>query len=161
MGEIVNTVPAVDQMKNAKKVSFLGKKDAPLKILIVGNSITRHGPKADIGWPNDWGMAASALEKDYVHRLYTMLTESGKEVYMRIRQAADWERNFKDPACLSWFAEDKDFQADILLFRLGENVVSKDTPYLQDATREFVKYLCPEQGRVVFTTCFWKNSREK
>ena len=28
----------------------------------MGNSITRHGPKEEIGWPYDWGMAASAFE---------------------------------------------------------------------------------------------------
>ena len=28
------------------------------KILFVGNSITKHAPKADINWLNDCGMAA-------------------------------------------------------------------------------------------------------
>ena len=26
------------------------------RFLFVGNSITRHGPKPEIGWENDWGM---------------------------------------------------------------------------------------------------------
>ena len=90
-----NTVSVEQQMINSTEVSFLGNPNAPVRVLILGNSITRHGPKADIGWSGDWGMAASAKEKDYVHLLYAMLKESGREVYMRIRQSAYWERHFR------------------------------------------------------------------
>ena len=37
------------------------------KLLIIGNSITRHGPKADIGWPHECGMAATSEENDFAH----------------------------------------------------------------------------------------------
>ena len=39
----------------------------PQRILFVGNSLTSHGPKADIDWHGNWGMAATSLDKDYVH----------------------------------------------------------------------------------------------
>ena len=38
-----------------------------IRVLVYGNSIALHGPKPDIGWTNDWGMAASARGKDFAH----------------------------------------------------------------------------------------------
>ena len=152
-----NTVSGVNQMVNSSELSFLGESNAKLKILVVGNSITRHGPLAEIGWNNDWGMAASAPEKDYVHRLFTMLKEEGQDVYMRIRQAAYWEWNYLKEDVLLCFEEERNFQADIVIFRLGENVLEQDKPYFKDALRKFIAYICPKTGKTLFTTCFWKN----
>ena len=155
MKTMENTVSAENQMINSNELSFLGNPDAPLRILILGNSITRHGPKADIGWSGDWGMAASAPEKDYVHRLYQKLTDSGREVYMRIRQSAYWERNFREADCLSLFANDRDFDADLIIFRLGDNIIEEDAPYFEDALCAFMAYLGAKPGKIVFSTCWW------
>ena len=154
MKEYINTVPAEQQMVNSSELSFLGNPNAKKRILIVGNSITRHGPKEDIGWSGDWGMAASAPEKDFVHRFYDMITERGEDAYIRVRQSAHWERNFTKPECLESYVQDRDFGADLLIFRLGENVPKDTVDGFYDAAREFVGYLCP-QGKVIFTTCFW------
>jgi hypothetical protein len=43
------------------------------RILILGNSITLHSPAPGLGWPHNCGMAASAQNKDYVHRLVTSI----------------------------------------------------------------------------------------
>lgn len=141
----------------SSEVSYFGQEGAPTKILIVGNSITRHGPCAEIGWNRDWGMAASAPEKDYVHRLYSMLQASGYDVQMRIRQAAGWERNFLKEDVLVDYQGEHDFQADIVVFRLGENVLEADKPFFKEAMEQFVSFLCPATGTMIFTTCFWKN----
>ncbi len=39
------------------------------RITFVGNSLTQHPPKADIGWRSNWGMAATQPDRDYVHRV--------------------------------------------------------------------------------------------
>ncbi|AHF92855.1 hypothetical protein OPIT5_24355 [Opitutaceae bacterium TAV5] len=39
------------------------------RILFIGDSITRHGIKPELGWNHVAGMAASQAEKDYVHLL--------------------------------------------------------------------------------------------
>ena len=147
-----NNVSACNQMINSSELSFLGNKNAKVRILIVGNSITRHGPKEDIGWAGDWGMAASAPEKDYVHRLYAKLTGNGCDVYMRIRQASFWERNYRDDILKEYYTQDRDFEADIVIFRLGENVQEEDTPYFKEAIEKFIRFICPKRGKTIFTT---------
>jgi hypothetical protein len=152
-----NTVDASNQMANASTVlSYMGDKNAKLKILVVGNSITRHGPKPEIGWDRDWGMAASAPEKDYVHLLYAKLCEADLNPYMMIRQASGWEIGFLNDDILEKFAQERAFDADIVVYRLGENV-KKDTKYaFRERLEAFIDYICP-RGKVIFTTCFWKN----
>ncbi len=157
MRQIENTVSAENQMINSSTVSFLGNKDAPYRILIVGNSITRHGPKAEIGWTGDWGMAASAPERDYVHRLYEKLTAAGRDVFIRVRQASEWELHFSEDDCLSRFLEDRAFGADLVIFRLGENVPKEKRACFGEATETFVDYLANGHADVLLTTGFWES----
>ncbi len=46
-----------------------------IRILFWGASTTKHPPSASLGWYGDWGMAASAEENDYVHKLVSYLEE--------------------------------------------------------------------------------------
>lgn len=158
MAEIYNDVPAYQQMIHSETVSFLGNPEAPLRILILGNSITRHGPKEDIGWPHDWGMAASCQEKDFVHRLYTMLTQSGSDVYMRICQVAAWEREFRDPRALEAFTGERDFLPNVIVFRLCENVAEADVPDFGEAAEKLIQYIRPQNCALVVTSSFWPHA---
>ena len=63
----VNPVPAIGQNAEDQK-AFDPAKKGP-RVLFVGNSITLHSPRPQIGWTSNWGMAASARDKDYVHLL--------------------------------------------------------------------------------------------
>lgn len=152
-----NTVSAEGQMRLSSEVSFLGREDAPVRILVLGNSITRHGPNAAIGWPYDWGMAASAPERDYVHRLYQRLTDGGMDVYMRIRQASAFEMHGHEWGDFSVYEEERAFGADHIVFRLGENVVRGQVEGFGESARALLSYLDTRGAHVICAPCFWPN----
>ena len=149
-----NTVPASNQLHGAQPILSLGEPEAPVRLLILGNSITWHRPKADIGWEGDWGMAASSREKDYIHLLADKIAKDGLSVNIRVHQVVSWERNFLDTEELKPFEEDRDFGADVLLWRIGENV--KKTACAEDFYEGAVRLLQQISPRaVLFTDCFW------
>lgn len=66
-----------------------------VRVLILGNSITRVRPTPDIGWTGDCGMAASAPEKDYVHLfLDGLCKQTGRRPEACVVTIADFERQF-------------------------------------------------------------------
>ena len=88
-----NPVPAIGQ--NAADIRAHGNSGRP-RVLILGNSITRHGPKPEIGWTNDWGMAASAQDKDYAHLLAARIkTKYPKASFAMSNVAGTFERKFR------------------------------------------------------------------
>jgi hypothetical protein len=150
-----NTVEGFNQLKESDLISYIGNKNAPLKILIIGNSITRHGPKPEIGWDRDWGMAASCEENDYVHLLCSDLKKEGIDSFVMVRQGWWWERNYMNDTIWDEFKKEHEFDADIVVFRLGENILKDDRPYCYEKLKAFAPYICPH-GKIVFTTLFWK-----
>ena len=44
-----NTVKATEQVKKERYVEYY-QQDGKVKVLFIGNSITRHEPKPEIGW---------------------------------------------------------------------------------------------------------------
>ena len=66
-----NDVPANGQVTENGCISLCLQENANLKVLFLGNSITRHGVAEAIGWRGDWGMAAIA------DRIYRALQDRG------------------------------------------------------------------------------------
>ncbi|MBN2311353.1 MAG: hypothetical protein JXR94_20420 [Candidatus Hydrogenedentes bacterium] len=99
------------------------KKD---RILFLGNSITLHGPSESIGWTGNWGMAASAAEKDYVHLVLQALTKPAASGVpapkSMIRNIADFEREYGTYPIEEKLRECIDFEPDLLILAIGENV---------------------------------------
>lgn len=157
--ELNNNVSAKGQLGANRSVRFEGK-EGGLRLLCVGNSITWHGYKPDIGWYGDWGMAASAKEKDYVHRLADMLSEQYGDVELCIAQLAEWERGYaQGPALLEekW-NEAREFAADIVVIRLGENMKRDAAPACKPDFAKMIQYfLKNEHALVVVSDDFWHN----
>ncbi len=109
------------------------------KILFLGNSITLHGPKADIGWTGNWGMAASAREKDYVHLLLDRIAKvAGGTPKIKVRNIADFERQLTDYNVGQALKEELDFEADVVILAIGENSAS---PQSDEMRRHFTAAL--------------------
>lgn len=143
-----NTVKSENQVN--KNTFFEGTENGHPRIMFVGNSITRHKPAPDIGWYGDWGMAASARDKDYVHLCIKHISEKFPNASFCIIQAAEWERGYKQCDVESVYSEAKDFNPDIIINRMSENIPMDCLVHdlLIDKMREFHKYLSGNNDNV-------------
>jgi alpha-galactosidase len=92
----------------------------PLKVVCLGNSITKHGYLPDVEWYSDWGMAASKEENDYCHVLQNKLRQYNSESYVTPLSITHFEGN---PECnIDLLLSNVCENADIIVIRLGENV---------------------------------------
>ena len=156
-----NNVSAVGQLKKSGPVSMVNDGDNGIKVLLVGNSITRHGIATHIGWHGDWGMAASDISKDYVHIMLDALTKKHGKVDYCIVSLSFWEKEYWNDELLHTYQEARDFNADIVIVRVAENVWgAKDfldkyplAPYWDN----MIKYFSPNpNAHIVVTDDFWR-----
>jgi hypothetical protein len=93
------------------------------RILFLGNSITLHGPKPDIGWTGNWGMAASSEDKDYVHLVTsTLARHTGSKPQIMVRNIADFERGYATYDVEGQMKDLFAFDPDLVVLAIGENV---------------------------------------
>ena len=155
-----NTVKATNQLKD-KYIFVHEKENSPIKILFLGNSITLHGVKEDIGWYNAWGMAASSEENDYVHLVMSELEKSGISSSFCIGQISSWETQYqRGSEILDTFEEAREFNADIIIMRFIENCscAGFDINVFEDEYKKLIDYFNPnEKAKVILTTGFWKH----
>jgi uncharacterized protein len=137
------------------------KASAIHRILFLGNSITLHGPKADIGWEGNWGMAASTEDKDYVHLVTGALARhTGSMPQVMVRNIADFERHY---ATYDVDAQMKDlfaFDPDLVVLAIGENVPALDSENAKAQFRAGVMNilrcaLAKRHALVLVRSCFW------
>ncbi len=161
-----NTVAAENQLKTDETVFFENRYGKGKRILFVGNSITLHGYKAEIGWYGEnYGMAASCKEKDYVHLVMSEIKKESADAAICIAQAADWERDYKNGRDqLQKYSAARDFAADIVIIRLAENCPWKN--FDKEAFyREYVALIeyfdIDGTAKLILTTSFWKHPADE
>jgi len=134
------------------------------RILFVGNSLTSHGPKADIDWHGNWGMAATSEDKDYVHVVTKALAaKQGATPVIMVKNVADFERNHVGYDIAGKFADAAAFKADLIILCIGENVAAFKTPEAQAKYQERVTDLLKTlkanpQAAVIVRSSFWANA---
>ena len=156
-----NTVDSQGQLKESECVRFDNANGKGKRIMFVGNSITLHGIRPEVGWYNTWGMAASDKEKDYVHLIKSNVRKIHGDASFCICQVADWEANYQNGAdMLSRYNAARDFGADVIILRFVENV-KKDgynSEIFKHQLRTLIKHLDSKgDAKFVFTTGFWKH----
>ena len=160
-----NTVPSENQLKVGETVFVDFPEGKGKRVMFVGNSITLHGVKEDIGWFNRCGMAASSLDKDYVHVVMSKVLEKDSDASFCICQAAGWERAYKDGmAAMEKYVAARDFEADVIIMRIIENCRGSEyePEIFFEQYGEFINYLNKTgKAKVILTTGFWKHPGDK
>lgn len=159
---VIRRVPGWDQIAAGEYVLLEGKPEGAPRILFLGNSITWHGPKADIGWSGNWGMAASCRERDYVHLLMDRVLKICPGAAFCIVQGAVWERSLDQCDLEACFAPARNFRADIVCYTLGANVPSEafEPRGYKAAMRRLLHYLGDAaHARFIIGTNFWNDAK--
>jgi len=91
------------------------------KILILGDSITHHLPTASLNWTGDWGMAATAADKDYVHLFLAKLAQAQGAGAPAPEVWIFGEGGGKISDKVPFTDKITAFKADLALVQLGEN----------------------------------------
>jgi hypothetical protein len=156
-----NDVPAAAQLHEISHVSYVNSEGKGLRVLVVGNSITLHEAKPEIGWYNSFGMAASAKERDYVHLLMGKIAAAYPDAAFCIAQVAQWEQQYANgSAVLPQYAAARDFGADVIIMRCIENCHNRtlDPMVLKREYSKLVDFLKSNPAaKVILTTGFWKH----
>ncbi len=159
-----NTVKAENQLRDKHDVTFECEENNGVRVMMAGNSITLHEPSPTIGWNNQWGMAASAKEKDYVHVLKRHIQGVKPDATFCICQAYKWERDFANGKDAYPIYEDaRNFNADIIVVRFIENCPRKDfdPQVFKKEYVDFINFLNKSgNAKVILTTSFWEHTAD-
>ena len=131
-----------------------------MKLLCLGNSITRHSPAPQIGWTGDWGMAASCMEKDYVHVLTAKLDAAGKHTETKFENIAEFER---EPETYDFSAFDayRAWEPEVVVLRICENTPGEKLDAFGEAYERLISYFEGAKHKpVIFAVGpFWRNDK--
>ena len=145
--------PTLEAKPKAEKLNL----KRPLKVVCLGNSITRHGYLPDVEWYSDWGMAASKPENDYCHVLERELQTFNKRTRVHPQNIYPFERN---PYCdIDSLIGKTCAEADIIILRICENVSDIDA-FEQNISR-LIEYCTNITPHVIVSGAFWPHEKKE
>lgn len=107
------------------------------RVMYLGNSITLHAPATQIGWEGNWGMAASAADRDYVHLLQSQIEQAqGIKPESYVQNIADFERGFVSYDFDVGLKDAAAFHPDLIFVAIGENVAELSSEDQRKSFRE-------------------------
>lgn len=126
------------QMPEYEELIYKASSKKALKVLIVGNSITSHAKAFDIGWKHKSGMAATQENLDYVHLLFDRLKTQypDKNIYLRY---SNWSQFERTPESFTGFKTAHNFNPDILIFQLSDNLAPESNDSFSKLSIIFLK----------------------
>ncbi|MGV3660029.1 MAG: SGNH/GDSL hydrolase family protein [Prosthecobacter sp.] len=133
------------------------------KVAFLGNSITKHGPKPSIDWHGNWGMAATAEAKDYVHLVTAGLTKAqGAAPQVLINNIAQFEREHATFDIEKGLAATAAFGASHIVLAIGENVPALTTDAAKSTFKAKMQALLkllsgPQKPTIIVRSSFWAN----
>jgi len=125
----------------------------PLKfkdVVILGNSIT-FTPSNPFGeWKGNWGMAASAIDSDYVHRLAVRLKTLDPTCQVTARNIAEFEEGYVNYDFDANLKDLRDGKPDLLILRIGEDidVASFNANVFKQRYQALINYFAANNGRL-------------
>jgi lysophospholipase L1-like esterase len=137
------------------------------RILFLGNSLTYHPPKPEIGWSGNWGMAASEEAKDYAHLIASHVAgvNAGKQPAMlavNIVTYGGWEQNYGP----NYNVESElktllDWQPDVVFVQLGDNSTASltsdeaKTAFARSFETVLAAFKNKNQPKIFVVSTFW------
>lgn len=156
-----NTVSSKNQLKDSQCVRFENLNGKGKRVLFMGNSITLHGIVESIGWYNEYGMAASSKDNDYVHILENKINEIIPDSQFCICQVSPWESEYKNgKSKYHIFENAREFDADYIVMRSVENcpIDDFDPELYKKELDDLLNYLSKSsKAKIILTTGFWKH----
>jgi hypothetical protein len=124
------------------------------KVLIIGNSITRHGPSEAIGWPNDCGMAATSEDKDFAHVLFKKICDAQPKAKPELQLG-----RITTEAAMKGHEHLLPCKADLIVIELGDNYRGKaDEVELQKPYEKMIADLRKDHSCRVICVSAWGNT---
>lgn len=162
--KVVTLVDSKNQLQGSESVRFEDADQNGLRVLFVGNSVTLHAPCASIGWYGEWGMAASAKERDYVHLVESFVKKTHPDASFCICNAADWERGYRNgEETFPIYAAARAFDANVIIIKISGNSPKDgfDGETFKQNYEKLISFLNPNgSAKIILATEFFRHPAE-